>query len=59
VSLRDVLRVLDVMAWFLEHDEPLFQLMDAKLNAKLQQDTTSDDEEDQTNNVCDIFLLIC
>lgn len=38
MSLRDVLRVLDVMAWFLEHDEPLFQLMDDKLDAKLQQD---------------------
>lgn len=58
MSLRDVLRVLDVMVGFLEHDEPLFQLMDAKLNAKLQQDTTSDDEEDQANNVCEIFMLI-
>jgi hypothetical protein len=34
VSLRDVLRVLDVMAWLLEHSQPLFQLMDEKLNSK-------------------------
>lgn len=38
MSLRDVLRALDVMAWFLEHDQPLFQLMDDKLDAKLQRD---------------------
>lgn len=62
VSLRDVLRVLDVMAWFLEHEQPLFRLMDEKLLAKVQQDAPSDDEEDEEDedeHVCDMYLLIC
>ena len=31
MSLRDVLRVLDVMTWFLNHDKPLFRLIDEKI----------------------------